>query len=177
MIFMDEHSRLEEAQFFPVPAALITFTGPGGEAQILPATWVSAICARPLVFSIAFQYDLEPALLPAAGAPFAINLPAEQWRFAPSFLRYLREEKLDLVAAYGLSLVVGGETGVPLVAECPIQVECSGGAVSSRFGRMFLGGVVVSVHTAEHLTSGYPFVRTWRRHLSRRGKRATGSFR
>lgn len=162
---MNEHSRLEEAGFFPVPAALVTFRGADGRPQIMPATWVSAVCTHPLTLSVAFQYHLQPLLLPRSGADFAISLPAEQWRFAPSFLHYLCVEELDLAAAFGLTLTAGVETGVPLVAECPVQVECRRAAVDSRFGRLFLGGEVVAVHTLDHPVSTHPFIRTWRRHL------------
>lgn len=171
---MNEHSRLDDASFFPVPAALVTFLGVGGKVQLLPATWVSAICRRPLRLTVSFQSPLDAVLLPAVGADFAINLPAEQWRFAPSFLRYLREEELDLAAAYGLSLVTGGQTGVPLVAECPVQVECSRAVVRANYGRLYLSGEVVAVHTADQLFPPHPFLRTWRRQLFRPGGLSEG---
>jgi flavin reductase (DIM6/NTAB) family NADH-FMN oxidoreductase RutF len=53
------------------------------------------------------------------------------------------------------TLIEGNLSRVPLIAECPIQIECRRGRVSSSFEREILKGEVMVVHrdgiTLDHL--------------------------
>jgi hypothetical protein len=82
-----------------------------------------------------------------AGDLFFVNLPTEELlqaldgRMWPGW-----EADLAISGRSPLSFIAGGERGVPLVADCPVRIECCCRSLKVRFGQHRLCGEVLAVH-------------------------------
>jgi flavin reductase (DIM6/NTAB) family NADH-FMN oxidoreductase RutF len=132
--------------FFPISPALLTFRSPSRVPQILSVAWVGIVYSSPPVLSVAFKRGESGKASYGRGGDFAVNLPAEDLLFSPTFRKLLAAESVDLRTASGFTLAEGQTTGIPLIAECPIQIECIRGTLRSRFGQEFIEGEVATVH-------------------------------
>ncbi len=138
-----------EQPFFPTPSALLTFLAPDGRPRGIPVGWVGIVCSRPSRLSLSFQCrgGLECEFLPEGN--FAVNLPTDVQLAQTDFLQRLADESFDILHEPTLSLTQGEVAGVPLIVECPVQVECRKGSVQSRFDHYVVSGEVACVHLGE----------------------------
>lgn len=126
------------------PPALVSFQDNLGGSRLLVASWVGVACTLPAVATIAFPCCLDPESTPAAGAAFVIHLLDEAWAEV-----HLQRPGLDTVGRSTLlpdswPLGWGEATGAPLLAGCPLQVECRNGRPRRRFGQCLIEGDVVT---------------------------------
>ena len=126
------------------PPALVSFQDATGAARLLAASWVGVACGLPALATVAFPCGLDPAITPAAGAPFVINLLDEAWAAA-------HLQRPDLLAPGAAShlpaswaLAWGAATGAPRLAGCPLQVECRNGRPRRRYGQCLIEGEVLT---------------------------------
>lgn len=132
------------AQIESWPPALVSFQDDCGEPQLLVVSWVGVACTLPAVATIAFPCCLDPQSTPQAGSAFVIHLLDELW--AEAHLQRPALEALGGSARLPESWVLGrGEvTGAPLLAGCPLQLECRNGRPRRRFGQCLIEGEVVT---------------------------------
>ncbi len=126
------------------PPALVSFRDDTGTPRLLVASWVGVACTLPAVDTIAFPCCLSPQAAPVAGASFVIHLLDEAW--AEANLQRPALETLGTAARLPEAWTLGwGEaTGAPLLAGCPLLVECRNGRPRSRFGQCLIEGEVVT---------------------------------
>jgi flavin reductase (DIM6/NTAB) family NADH-FMN oxidoreductase RutF len=126
------------------PPALVSFRDEAGAVRLLAVAWVGVACTSPALATIAFPCGLAVATVPPAGTPFVINLLDEAW--AAVHLRRPDWSALGAAAQLPASWTLGwGEgTGAPLLADCPLQVECRDGRPRRRYGQCLLEGEVVT---------------------------------
>lgn len=132
------------ASFKSWPPALVSFQDEAGTPRLLVSSWVGVACTLPAVATIAFSCCLGPESLPAAGAAFVIHLLDEVWAEI-----HLQRPGLDTLGSSALlpeswALGWGVATGAPLLAGCPLQVECRNCRPRHRFGQCLIEGDVVT---------------------------------
>ena len=110
---------------YPTPAALITCADEQGKPNVLTLGEVFNISiARPVVLGIAIRKERYSHELISRTGEYVVNLPtqaiAEQvWQCGRTSGR-----EVDKFAATGLTPVPATVVKAPLIAECPINVEC-----------------------------------------------------
>ena len=128
----------------PVPVALVTCVDGEGRANIITLAWVGVVCSIPPMLSIAvrperFSYDMLKN-----GGQFVVNLPSVDLLWATDYCGTRSGRNEDKFAALGLTPVPASEVKPPLIAECPINIECVvRHQLSLGSHDLFIGEVVV----------------------------------
>lgn len=124
----------------PVPSALVTYRSVTGLLQVAAATWVGTTCADSSMLAVGLKSGESPLEKLGPEGFFAVNLPASADCFSRLFMECSGWPESTF------TLIEGGLSGVPLIAECPIHIECRRGRVKASFEREILRGEVMILH-------------------------------
>lgn len=144
---MPQSSRVFGLSFLPVPSALVTFCSPEGKGQVHAVGWFGVVCDNPPQLTVSFRPGRDDRKMLRVGDLFFVNLPNEELlqgldgRMWPAW-------EADLVTSgrTPLSFLAGEERGVPLVAACPVRIECRCCSLKRRFDQHRLCGKVLAIH-------------------------------
>ena len=126
---------------YPVPAVLVSC---GVERpNLITLAWVGTLSSDPPSLGIAVRPERHSHRLIAEGGEFVVNLPrADQVGFV-DYCGHVSGRDVDKWAACGLTPAPGSKVRVPLVAQCPVGLECR---VSHRLNlgahELFIGEVL-----------------------------------
>ncbi len=138
----------------PVPAVLVTCRAPDGGDNIITLGWVGVVCSAPPMVGIAIRPGRHSHPMIVASGEFGVNVPsADQARLVDHCgIASGRDE--DKFRVTGLTRLPGVAIRAPLVAECPINLEC---VVRQRLSLgthdLFLGEVL-AVRVSESAMTG-----------------------
>ncbi|MEW6307432.1 MAG: flavin reductase family protein [Bacillota bacterium] len=133
---------------YPVPAALISVAGEP-RPNLITLAWVGVVCSDPPVLSIGVRPTRYSHGLIEAAGDFAVNLPTAAMARAVDLCGNLSGRDEDKFARAGLTAYPATRISSPLVAECPVNVECRlRQAIPLGSHTLFLGEVV-AVHAEE----------------------------
>ena len=108
---------------YPVPAVLVS-CGTGQRANIITLAWVGTLCSEPPLVGIGVRPSRYSHGLIKEVGEFVINLPAaEQVRWVDHCGMVSGRDE-DKWAACGFTPAPAIEVQVPLIAECPVNIEC-----------------------------------------------------
>lgn len=131
--------------FLPKPVVLIT-TAHAGRDNVMTAAWVNAVCMEPPQMAVAVRENRYTHELLSASGEFAVNVPAQNlWR-AVDLCGVTSGRDGDKFARAGLTRERSREIGAPLVAECPLNIECRVSASLPLGSHTLFVGLVVAVH-------------------------------
>jgi len=108
---------------YPVPAILVS-CGIGDQANIITLAWVGTLCSEPPLVGIGVRPGRHSHGLIKAVGEFAVNLPGvEQARWV-DYCGVVSGRDVDKWAACGFTRAPATQVQVPLIAECPVNIEC-----------------------------------------------------
>lgn len=107
---------------YPVPAVLVSC----GLARpnLITLAWVGTLCSDPPAVGIAVRPQRFSHGLIVEAGEFAVNLPSAGQVAVVDYCGHVSGREVDKWAACGLTAVPGSKIQVPLVAECPVGLEC-----------------------------------------------------
>ena len=134
----------------PSPAALITSVSDYGRTNILTLGEVFNISIRnPVIVGIAIAKPRYSHELISATREYVINLPTAAMVEKVDRCGNTSGREIDKFAAFGLTPVPAQKVRPPLIAECPINLECRVIGIQEIGDHdLFLGEVLVE-HVAE----------------------------
>ena len=133
---------------YPVPAVLVS-CGAGGRANIITLAWVGTLCSEPPLVGIGVRPSRYSHGLIEETGEFVINVPsAEQVRWV-DHCGVVSGRDEDKWAACGFTPAPAAEVQVPLIAECPVNIECRVQRVLSLGSHDLFIGQVVAVQVDE----------------------------
>jgi len=108
----------------PVPAALISCGREGEEPNIITLAWVGVVCSDPPMISIAvrpgrYSYDIIKDT-----GEFVVNLPLESQAAIVDGCGLTSGRKVHKFRHFHLTPQRGALKQAPVIAECPINLEC-----------------------------------------------------
>jgi len=107
---------------FPVPAVLVTC---GVERpNIITLAWVGTLCSDPPAVGIGVRLERFSHGLIAQTGEFVVNLPRADQVEMVDYCGQVSGRDVDKWAACGLTPVPASKVRTPLIAECPIALEC-----------------------------------------------------
>jgi flavin reductase (DIM6/NTAB) family NADH-FMN oxidoreductase RutF len=108
---------------YPVPAVMVS-CGTGDRANIITLAWVGTVCSEPPMVGIGVRPSrYSHGLLEDVGE-FVVNLPtAEQVEWV-DHCGMVSGREADKWADCGFTPVSASEVAVPLIGECPVNIEC-----------------------------------------------------
>ena len=136
--------------FMPWPVVLVSVADPThGRANLITIGAVAPACARPPTLGIAvtpLRYSYE---LIRNAREYVVNIPTVELAAAVDFCGSVSGRDLDKFQATGLTPLPGRRVSSPVVAECPINLECRVAKVAELGSHDFFFGEIVAVQVSE----------------------------
>jgi flavin reductase (DIM6/NTAB) family NADH-FMN oxidoreductase RutF len=133
---------------YPVPAVLVS-CGTEQRANIITLAWVGTLCSEPPLVGIGIRPGRYSHGLIKEIGEFVVNLPdATQVKWA-DYCGMVSGRDVDKWAACGFTPAPASEVQVPVIAECPVNIECRVQQVLSLGSHDLFIGEVVAVQVDE----------------------------
>lgn len=107
----------------PVPVVLVS-CGHGEQANIITIAWTGILCSNPPQVGIGVQPSRHSHRLIQETGEFVVNVPGEGLLNEVEYCGFVSGREVDKFAARGLTPVPGSAVQTPIIAECPINIEC-----------------------------------------------------
>ena len=112
-------------QLAPVPAVLVG-SGNGKEYKnnLITIAWAGIICSTPAMLSVSVRPERYSYAAMAELREFTVNIPLASQAAAVDWCGVVSGRDHDKFAEQNLTAVTGSQISAPLVAECPLNLEC-----------------------------------------------------
>ncbi len=107
---------------FPVPVVLVSCGV--DHPNIITLAWVGTVCSEPPMVGIAVRPSRHSHGLLQAAGEFVVNLPHVEMVEVLNVCGTLSGRNRDKFALCGLTPAPASRVRVPLIAECPVHLEC-----------------------------------------------------
>lgn len=107
----------------PVPAVLISC----GDTQVknaLTAAWVGMVCTAPPMLSVSIRPERYSYPIIEKSGEFAVNLTTRKLVRATDYCGVRSGRDADKATVCGFTYQDGAEIKAPIIAECPVNLEC-----------------------------------------------------
>ncbi len=125
MIDINKVTKGPSTGLFPVPAVLVTASLEGGAPDIVTIAWTGIMCSEPPVVYIGVRpvgrYSYH--LIKESGE-FVINIPSASQARVVDYCGMVSGRDVDKFKETGLTPLASAHVKAPLIAECPVNVEC-----------------------------------------------------
>ncbi|MCR4408460.1 MAG: flavin reductase family protein [Anaerolineae bacterium] len=143
---------------YPVPVTLITCLGSEGEPNVFTASWVGTVSSSPPQVAISVRpYRYSHVAIEQTGE-FVINIPDESLLRAVDVCGHISKARADKFAMTGLTLMPASQLKTPLVAECPVNIECQVVQKISLDSHDLFVSKIIAVHVDEALLDEAGFI-------------------
>jgi len=120
---MAKQIREPATYLYPLPVVLIS-CGVGDEANIITLSWVGTVCSAPPMIGIGVRPSRHSHRLIQEVGEFVVNLPTANQAWQADYCGRVSGKDTDKWAACGFTRAAGTRVRVPLIAECPVNIEC-----------------------------------------------------
>jgi flavin reductase (DIM6/NTAB) family NADH-FMN oxidoreductase RutF len=140
---MSERVKVEmSAPPFPCPVVLVSACADGRDS-IITLAWAGMVCSEPMVVEAGIRPSRFTFELIMKSREFAVNVPNANMLEAVDACGTTSGRDVDKFAEYGLTKASGTVIKSPLIAECPVALECKLiGTHDLGTHHIFLGEVV-----------------------------------
>ncbi|MBS1370855.1 MAG: flavin reductase family protein [Lentisphaeria bacterium] len=140
-------------QLAPVPAVLVGCGKPGA-CNLITVAWAGTVCSKPPMLSISIRPERYSYNLILESGEFTVNLPTAGQIRATDYCGVVSGRDHDKFRETGLTPLAGSQVEAPLVAECPLGLECR---VTKTIGlgshTLFLAEIVAVQVSAEFINA------------------------
>jgi flavin reductase (DIM6/NTAB) family NADH-FMN oxidoreductase RutF len=137
---------------YPTPAGLITSIDPNGRANIITLGEIFNLSLRsPTIVGVAIRKATYSHGLIAQSGEYVVNLPTTRILEEVDRCGTVSGRKVDKFAAFGLTPLPAAVVKPPLIAECPVNVECRVIGMEEVGDHDLFKGEVVAAHVDEDL--------------------------
>lgn len=131
---------------YPVPPVLVTCHNKKGESNMLTVAWAGTICSTPAMLSISVRKERYSHAMLMETGEFVVNLPTEDlvWETDEAGVRSGRD--LNKWESLHLHQEEGKILSVPMISECPVNMECKVKQVLELGSHDLFLAEIVAVH-------------------------------
>ena len=110
---------------YPVPVVLVTCVDEAGQPNVMTVSWIGTVASTPSSLAIGVRpHRYSHAAIKERGE-FVVNIPNRELLSAVDFCgRVSRHRTSDKFAETGLTRAPASQVASPLIAECPVNIEC-----------------------------------------------------
>ncbi len=137
--------------FYPWPMTLVTCMTADKKPNIITIGAASVCSSVPPTIGIAVAPQRYSHGLIAASGEFGINLPSPEQVEVTDFCGTRSGRDTDKFAAAGLTMQASAIISAPLIAECPVSLECKLIDTVKLGSHDWMIGEVVAAHVSEDL--------------------------
>jgi flavin reductase (DIM6/NTAB) family NADH-FMN oxidoreductase RutF len=134
----------------PVPVVLVS-CGHGEQANIITIAWTGILCSNPPQVGIGVRPERHSYGLIQETGEFVLNVPGEDLLDEMEYCGFVSGREEKKFAAQGLTPAPGSAVGTPIIAECPINIECQLAHTLALGSHDLLIGQVVVVQVSQEV--------------------------
>ncbi len=132
---------------YPVPVVLVSCGD--DNSNIITVNRIASLAAEPPVIGISLRLNRHSHVLISQTGEFVVNLPTAEMLSRTDLCGTTTGRNVDKFALAGLTAVPGLNVKAPLIAECPVNIECRVFQIVNLVSHdLFLGRVEV-IHADE----------------------------
>jgi flavin reductase (DIM6/NTAB) family NADH-FMN oxidoreductase RutF len=139
----------------PRPIVLVTSVDENLRPNIIPIAAVTGASHEPPMFVISVRHSRYSHQLIEKTGEYAINVPTPALKEQVAFCGRTSGSKVDKFKETGLTAVRGTVIKAPLIAECPISIECKVVASIRPGTHTLFVGEAVATHVEERAFDGF----------------------
>ena len=109
---------------YPVPAALVSCADAAGNTNLVTVAWTGTVCSDPPMLYVSLRKDRFSHHMIAETREFVLNLTNEATIRATDLCGVKSGRDVDKWELAGLTPQRASHVSAPLVAECPVNLEC-----------------------------------------------------
>ncbi len=133
---------------YPVPLVIVA-TGTIERPNLMAATRLASVAAEPPQIALALRRGRYSVTLIQDSGEFTVNLPTPALLSVIHTIGTASGRDTDKVARTGLSLAPSTKVRPPLVAACPVNIECRVSQTVDLRSHLLFIAEVVAVHAEE----------------------------
>lgn len=107
----------------PVPVVMVS-SGDMEHSNIFTAAWTGTVCSEPPMVYVSVRKSRYSHELISERGSFVINLVGKDTVRACDFCGVKSGRDVNKFQELGLTKTEGKKTGVPMIGECPVNLEC-----------------------------------------------------
>lgn len=109
---------------YPLPVVLVTTADADGRPNIMTVAWTGVVCSEPPMLSVSIRPSRYSYGLLKASGEFVVNVPSADHLRQVDYCGMVTGAQVDKFAATGFTPVPASRVRPPLIAECPVNLEC-----------------------------------------------------
>jgi flavin reductase (DIM6/NTAB) family NADH-FMN oxidoreductase RutF len=109
---------------YPTPVILATCVDDSQRPNIITLAWVGVVCSQPHQIGVAIRPERYSHPLIEKSRQFVVNIPTEKLLYAVDLCGTTSGRDSDKFVSTGLTPQPATEVSPPLIAECPVNMEC-----------------------------------------------------
>jgi flavin reductase (DIM6/NTAB) family NADH-FMN oxidoreductase RutF len=110
--------------FFPRPVLLLSTRDSAGRDNIITVSWAGVACTTPPMVTVSLRKSRHSHGTISATREFVVNIPTSKQVAVVELCGTTSGRDTDKFAALGLGKQPPSVVAAPLIAECPINLEC-----------------------------------------------------
>ncbi len=110
-------------QLAPVPVVLIGVSD-GVRQNVFTVAWTGIVCSTPPMVSISVRKERFSFAMIEKSGEFTVNMPAADMAKTTDLCGVVSGREYDKFAMGGLTPLPGETVRAPVLAECPVSMEC-----------------------------------------------------
>jgi flavin reductase (DIM6/NTAB) family NADH-FMN oxidoreductase RutF len=140
-------------RLYPMPCVLVV-GGTAEQADTLAVAWINVISSTPPTVVMGLRRTRRTLELIRATGEFTVNVPDTSMAAVVDYCGMVPGAKRDKIADTGITLAEAAVVGTPIIAECPVNLECRVTEEVSVGEYIVVFGEVVESHAEERVLLG-----------------------
>jgi flavin reductase (DIM6/NTAB) family NADH-FMN oxidoreductase RutF len=117
-------ARKPSTALLPTPVVLLSVVGEGKRPNMITLAWVGVVCSKPPMLSVAIRPSRHSHGLVTRAREFVVNVPRASQVAEVDAAGVISGRDHDKFAELGFTAAPATQVTAPLIAECPINLEC-----------------------------------------------------
>ena len=139
-------------QLAPVPPVLVACGGSAGhKANLITVAWAGIVCSKPPMLSISVRPERFSYPIIREYGEFSVNLPTGRMAATVDWCGVVSGRDHDKFVESGLTALPGSQILAPIVAECPLSMECKVTQILELGAHHLFLAEIVAVQVSEDL--------------------------
>lgn len=138
----------------PLPAVMVTCQKPQEKANIITVSWTGIVCSEPPMISISIRKNRYSHDIIKSTGEFVVNITNHELAAATDICGVVSGRDHDKFKLAGLTTEPASKVRVPMIAECPINMECQTRTVIELGSHDIFIAEIVATHIDERIIGG-----------------------
>ncbi len=135
----------------PLPAVMVTCQKPQEKANIITVSWTGIVCSEPPMISISIRKNRYSHDIIKSTGEFVVNITNHELAAATDICGVVSGRDNDKFKLAGLTTEPASKVRVPMIAECPINMECQTRTVIELGSHDIFIAEIVATHIDERV--------------------------